>query len=316
MLIAQGGSFAVRNGSLVQVVTTDPGPNAWVQDPDPITLLGDVTPWGNVSVSVTSWFPKTASMLTDSNPPAVVQPCAAGDGAQIWQFNVTGAGYLSNSLPSGDSVCLNSDGCGDTLIYYECVTSGGTCCGSDCYEGLQFEVRDGLLTTPLLPGMCATVQSDGSSVQLDTCAAGNSNQQWVYTPATGVLLSVGTNKCLTSSLAPPRQYIMLCSRIPSYSGFQPNPVPGLCVTYNATGSWQVLAGTTVLGSGSLPSAGPSFDPSEPRKLTLTATGTTATAVIDSIALGTFDVPASYAAGLVAIGSGYHVAYFDDFSVSA
>jgi hypothetical protein len=69
----------VRNGALQQVVTTAPGPNAWVNDPDPITLLGDSTAWFNVSVGATMSFPAPAAVgrrLASDQPPALLTPCS------------------------------------------------------------------------------------------------------------------------------------------------------------------------------------------------------------------------------------------------
>ncbi len=64
--------------------------------------------------------------------------------------------YLTNVA---SNLCLNSDDCGTELIAFTCVTSGGTCCGADCYDNLVFALQaDGSLTTPSQPGMCVTYQ--------------------------------------------------------------------------------------------------------------------------------------------------------------
>jgi hypothetical protein len=66
----------VRNGSLHQVVPVAPSPNSWINDPDPITLLGDATPWLNVSVGVTAAFANPGPQWTeDDTPPATLAPC-------------------------------------------------------------------------------------------------------------------------------------------------------------------------------------------------------------------------------------------------
>jgi hypothetical protein len=58
-LADQGGSFAVRNGSLVQLAPEDPGPNGWTGNPDPFTILGDET-WSDYAISVDAVFSNSA----------------------------------------------------------------------------------------------------------------------------------------------------------------------------------------------------------------------------------------------------------------
>lgn len=51
----QGGSWAVRNGSLVQVAGGDPGPNAWAPNPQPLTQIGGET-WEDYAIAATAVF--------------------------------------------------------------------------------------------------------------------------------------------------------------------------------------------------------------------------------------------------------------------
>lgn len=317
----QGGSFAVRNGSLHQVVLVRAGPNAWVNDPDPITLLGENTPWADITVSVTAAFDAETGRLRDSNPPAHVSPCASSGptaAAQAWVFGSPATGYLSNSVAGGSSVCVNSDGCESHLIYYECLTSGGTCCGLDCYEGLQFELNpNGSLTTPLLPGMCATAAEGALTVDLASCGPGATPpplQAWAYNTTSGQLRVAGLpGMCLTSNLVPAVPYVQLCTRVTGYSGFAgPVPVPGYCLRLDGTGTWEMLAGAAdaPLANGTLSD----FVASAPHALSLTAQGTTLVATVNGTLLGRSSSSA-YAAGMVAFGSGYHPATFDDFYLS-
>jgi hypothetical protein len=54
-LADQGGSFAVSNGSLVQTAPRDPASNGWINNPDPCTMLGDLS-LVNVTISVATAF--------------------------------------------------------------------------------------------------------------------------------------------------------------------------------------------------------------------------------------------------------------------
>lgn len=74
---------------------------------------------------------------------------------------------------------------------------------------------------------------------------------------------------------------------------------------------QVLSSTTIVASGSLPAP---FDPSTPLPLTLTVSGSKAEATANGVTLGVFDLPTTYTEGMIALGSGYHWASFDDFFV--
>ena len=133
---------------------------------------------------------------------------------QVWQFGAVAAEYLSNTVPdaSPTTICLNMDGCLTDLIYYECVTSGGTCCGADCYQNLQFTLNaDGTLTCPLpsLAGQCVAANADHSSLSMAPCAASSPSQQWSYNSTSGALANVGAGACLTSPLKPPPAYVQV-----------------------------------------------------------------------------------------------------------
>ena len=306
----QGGSFACRNGSLAQVVTQRPGGNDWYVTPDPITLLGDYTPWSDVTISVTATIP--AVHLRD-DPNAELAECeaapVAGKSAQVWAFGAPFAGYVSNTL-EGQSTCLNLYGCEPRLIYYECCYQ----CGCSLGQGFNFSLNaDGTLSAGLLPGLCAGVQSDNVTVSMEACAAGSTLQQWSLSPTTGQLRSAATGTCLTSSLRPVVPYARVCSRITSYSGFDGlAPVPGYCLVLTGNGAWSVTAGNLTLANGTL--AG--FDVSQPTPIELPAKGDSLSARARGAALGgPWGGLGRFAGGMVAIGSGVHEAVFDDFSVA-
>lgn len=332
----QGGCWVARNGSLVQTAVGRPGANDWCEEgaligpphsralsplacdryttPDPITLLGDYTPWANVSISVAAFLPQAlppaaTPAAPGDDPNANVETCEPAPGAQsaqVWTFGSPAAGYISNSV-TGVSTCLNLYGCMPRLIYYECCLE----CG--CYngEGFVFELLpNGSLVAPLLPGQCAGVLGDNTTVSMVPCAASPA-QHWTHT-GTGQLVNAAGGGCLTSQLVPQYPYVRVCIRVTAYSGFAGlAPVPGYCLQLNDNGAWAVTAGNTTLASGTVPD----FVPSARQALSLSAQGTSIAGAVGSAALGPWESSA-FAAGMVALGSGVHAAAFDDLVVAA
>jgi hypothetical protein len=127
-----------------------------------------------------------------------MQPCAAGAGGQVWKWNVSGAGFLSNPA---SGACLNQNDCGSQLIAFDCVTTGGTCAGPTSYANEQFALgADGKLTSPLAPGACATRGGgDGAGVSMQPCGgAGTPGQGWTYDATTSMLHAADApGLCLT-----------------------------------------------------------------------------------------------------------------------
>ena len=105
-------------------------------------------------------------------------------------------------------------------MHFRCKTSlwsrvgpvaGGTCCGADCYEGLQFSLNpNGSLTCPLanLAGLCVASAATGPGLVFMPCGAGAA-QQWTYNASTGALRNVGSSACLQSPLVPPQFYVQV-----------------------------------------------------------------------------------------------------------
>jgi hypothetical protein len=110
----------------------------------------------------------------DGNVPATMQQCAAGSAAQQWAADAPAAGYLQNPA---SNMCLNTDDCGASVILFDCLTSGGTCCGPSCLDVLKFSVNaNGTLTTPSQQGNCAVDGGSGAQVSLSACAPGAASQ--------------------------------------------------------------------------------------------------------------------------------------------
>jgi len=165
-----------------------------VADNEPYTLLGDGT-WTDVTASVNVSFsalPPTSGTATltdggdavpqrgeaDGNVAVTLQPCDASSPYQQWANNTQAAAYVSVT-PSGpaSTVCLNSDGCGASVIGYTCVTTGGSCCGATCYAGLQWIADDGGQWRCAVNGNCLT--ANGTGAMLAPCGSAP-NQTWTW----------------------------------------------------------------------------------------------------------------------------------------
>ena len=122
---------------------------------------------------------------------------------------------------------------------------------------------------------------------------------------------------------PAAQSVKVCARI---STFKPDgePPQGYCLVLDSTGAWFLVAGGkagpssdlwTVLASGK--TKGGAKGAGGWHKLQLKVAGSTLTGTVDGETVGsTTDASNRFAHGMIAIGSGWHEAAFDNFSVSA
>jgi len=329
----QAGSFAVRNGSLQQVVPLNPGANAWVPNASPVTILGDATgTWRDYAVAVTATMPPDAPALAPADAwiYAQLQPCDASSPLQMYRWNESAPAYLQlDGLPAPDaSLCLNVLGCQTDVIFYPCVVSGGTCCGADCYANLQwaYDAATGRLTSQL-DGHCVTAPTSGGIVVAACGAAGN--QTWAFVPSAsgggggdgggsggGTLqlqLASSPPLCLAMPAPPPPlRFLQLCARLGDFDTFAPPPMPNAyCLQLLANGSWAITTSAATLASGLLPGG---VATGVPQRLLLTVNGTAITVAINGSVLAVVQ-DASLMSGQVALGSGWHAAAFDDFAVT-
>ena len=132
-----------------------------------------------------------------ANPPATAVACVPGDATQQWALDSPQAGYIQNP---GSALCLNTDDCGADIIMFECLTSGGSCCGASCLDVLHFSLNaDGSLTTPSAPGQCVTSQGLGAQVSLTACASPLAPAQtWAYSAASKTVTTASGAACLTA----------------------------------------------------------------------------------------------------------------------
>eukprot|EP00730_Choanoeca_flexa_P002655 TRINITY_DN11122_c0_g1_i1.p1 TRINITY_DN11122_c0_g1~~TRINITY_DN11122_c0_g1_i1.p1 ORF type:complete len:493 (+),score=81.50 TRINITY_DN11122_c0_g1_i1:160-1479(+) len=91
-----------------------------------------------------------------------LEPCSDSSSQQQWNNDTPSDGYWRNSATNR---CLNVNDCGSAIIAFDCITTGGTCCGSDCYDNLKFQLLgNGTLTTPSQPGMCVNATMAGPTL--------------------------------------------------------------------------------------------------------------------------------------------------------
>ena len=131
----------------------------------------------------------------DGDPPLTMTTCNAG-ASQKWSFDIKAPGYLSNTATG---LCANADDCGTNIIAYECVTTGGTCCGTSCYDGLKFAINaNGSMTTPGAPGQCVTGGGVGTQLSLTPCSS-ISTQKFNYDTTTQQIImnDASSSLCVT-----------------------------------------------------------------------------------------------------------------------
>jgi hypothetical protein len=107
--------------------------------------------------------------------------------------------------------------------------------------------------------------------------------------------------------------VQVCGRITQFAGLNgAQAMPGYCLQVDARGGWTLVSDSAPLATGMLP--GP-FNASSTHRLSLSMAGDVITAAVGGVQL-TSVVDKSYAVGNAAVGSGWHVAAFDNFAVTA
>jgi hypothetical protein len=321
----QFGSFAVRNGSLAQVAWKNPGKLAWSGDTDPFTLVGDVS-WADVEVSAGVVVPPAPSVSAGGRAgdgaPAQLVPCA-NVAEQRWTWSSTGptAGYLSNTDSAGSEQCLNAYGCERTAVYWSCVTTGGTCCGADCYDGLVFslDAASGQVQCRLPAVGCLTKRAGGALTFADCApqAAPLANQTFAFDAASGHLrFGAGADAlCLSQPPPPPPPVVhaQVCARIAGYQAFSlPKPPPGYCLSLALDGSaaWTLTSAAGTLSNGTIT---PAPVPGSVVVLAVKAVGAAVTASADGVALAAVSSTA-HPSGMAGLGSSFDEVRFDNFAV--
>ena len=301
----QFGSFAVRGGRLTQLAPVNPGHLAWSGDADPFTIIGDVA-WRDIAVEATVYLPPPASLRAGGadGAPALLAPCNAAAKEQQWAWDAVARGYLSNTDASGAQQCLNAYGCQRKAVFWSCVTSGGSCCGANCYDGLIFSRNAaGQIASALAAVGCLTAAADERALTFAPCApAGLRNQSFSFHAATGLLELSGAGACLSQPPPPPPPipYAQVCARLASYSAFaRPDPPPGACVSLASDGAWRVSNARGTLANGTISAPG-----ADGVALRLVAVGASFAAFADGVQLANVSDPTTAPNGMVGLGSAF------------
>ena len=343
-LADQGGSFSViKNGTdgggvLQQMTPTDPGPNGWVANQDPITLVGDLS-WTDISVSALAKLslpdspapPLHESQLATAAEervavaPLQLLPCLEGVPEQVWVPNTPFKGYFQNAETK---MCLNQFGCGKDVpvIQYRCIPPGSgsqpTC------ENEIWALTPSKQLVINVTGQCATTHNQGAdhrAIMTDCISPVPLQQQWELGSG-GQLRSAIGNQYFCLSTPPIQRYVAVCARISAFdafAGFAANN--GVCLRLIANGtalSWSMRESTTILASGPITGGTEGWrlraamaDADGWHKLELTVVGRVATATINGVKLGSVPITNATRGGSASLGSSYDTAFFDNLSVT-
>ena len=310
----QGGSFSVVNGVMQQMAPKDPGPNGWVANQDPISLIGDLT-LTDVSVTVHARLNRPSSVLVGGSevinpPPLQLLECDANAKTQQWAYNEPYRQYYQNAETSQ---CLNQVGCGKDadVIQYNCEAPSATQCGN-----LEWQITEQLQLKINATGQCVTAASDKTAHMADCKTPVPASQRW--SNAGGGLQNGGL--CL--STPPIQEYVAICARISAFAAFDGNRANnGVCfrLIFSDDGRellWSILESTTVLAHGKLPGSTRNAHaglPSSWHVLGLTVSGDMATASINGSKVGDARV-VNATHGSASLGSSYADTMFDNFSI--
>ena len=342
----QFGSWAVRAGRLTQVAQANPARNGWSGDSDPLTLLGS-SAWTDYAVRVTARAPpppppqqqQQRLRAPADGADALLLPCNASAAWQAWAWDAPAPGYLASGAPPSAGAppqCLNVYGCATRIVLWECVTAGGSCCGSACYDGLKWarlpgNGSAGRLASALRGGAAGCVTAAGppfspsSALSLAPCAPALApGQAFAFRSASAQVELAGSGLCLAAPPPPPpppppTHYARLCGRLGPFDGFRPGaPLAGYCLALRheggGGGQWEVVGpGGALLARGAL---APPPAPGQDVALELAFAGASVSARIGGALVANVSDAGGRGSGRVALGSSFWPAAFAGFSVSA
>lgn len=321
----QGGSFSVLTqlgggGVLAQVVPHKPGPNAWINDPDPVTLIGDLT-WSNVSVFAQARLGTRSTVASGAGSDAASSPvsdnnnvvltldrCSPTSPFQEWNMDTPYPQYIENARTNQ---CLNQYGCGKNaaVITWACVPGiNAGCTEFPSLSNLRWRLVGAHLILNVT-GQCVASTPTGI-VTVDCITPPPPAQSWQWDPTSKHLVNVG--KCLST---PPLQtYVEVCGRISQFQAFA-GPAKannGVCLRLHGSDVWELREGDALLANGTtrLPT-GTTW-----HALQLDLAADTVVGRIDGVAVTPATTRVNVTAGSVSLGSGWHPAFFDNFSMTA
>jgi hypothetical protein len=326
--LAPGPLRGEADSAYLQVVPANPGPNGWATSPNPCTVAGNP----NTGASVASWtdyevvgkgsIDASVDPSSNGNGGKVSvtnqQPCDASKASQQWQL-------LDGDLVAAPSrIASAAGGClallGADPDHSEAQRLGIT---SNCSAAPRFSMSAGTKQISY-GGFSLDVWSQGTNpgqrvVAYPTESPPGANEQWaVKGAASGPVSIVATfdNLCLDLQVVTALEsvFLWIAGRTQSF-GWDFVPIAYIFSVFaspnsTAPGAWSLDAHTTVLASGATPGA---VNPGEWHELALSFVGGTVTAKLDGAVLSTV-TDSTTTFGNVAIGSGWHAAWWDDVVV--
>jgi len=331
----------VGAGAMFQLVTKVP--IVWEKNPDPYTLLGNFNEggWQDYSVELTmaidpSAMPSTPPSPTQDTQAAITNTCsggAGGGGGGKQSFDTAAAlppsgtgGVIPSNYFSG--FCLGFTG---ATLYPGAEDVGLVPCASApkwLYNTVsqQLQVLGG-------SSLCLDVLSSNSSVGARLLAyqckspadpTGNKNQKWMLSGSSIESALDTPPLCVDLEAVAPSPsgalpYLSLSMRIGKYERNGPPPsgyTLKLTASHNATvaGVWELNFGATTLQSGATPSP---ILPGVWYDVKVQAAGNQVTAFLGGSQLVTLtDTSKLSEYGMVAFGSGWHEAWFENLAIKA
>lgn len=350
----QGGSWAVRNGTIQQVAVGDPGNNGWAYNPDPLTQIGDER-WVDYSVSATVTF----------NPPLDenVEESTIHRRANVSPKRKAALKEREKQWRRGKNLKVEEDDDDETSLVGDVPTNMVTCDSSDPAQRWTFNNPDpGYLSNDVNSNqLCLNVGGcEASSIIFYQCVDdpnGSScgappghypNLVWRLDNQTGVLstdmapsLALTLNATnLALYLDTPQEGNALQSWTYNATSMQLS-ANGLCLSTPPQRTYAIICGrvTSFDGFNALTYPGycfeidhggkwqlqsnsqpidigsiSSFNPQTPHRLTLSMAGDQVEAYVDGTRLSQVS-DKTYGVGNAMIGSGWHECQFDDFEVN-
>lgn len=312
-----GGSFQVAadphdpsNKVYKQWSPAENGVNRWGRNVDPVSLLGNAT-WSKVTASVVVKF--EAGATPPPSPPPPTSPPTIYTNLQN-QYN---------------GMCLDVQGRGTRAGVRVDVWT----CVSAYNEAFMLNNVTGELHIQGYDTMCVSDSgcAAGSGVCIQPCSSAT---KWKSGPGNTIIKDSGSNtvpQCLQSSSKQLDGNVIVanCNSPPTsqevWKKYSPTPTPptdkyvglcvhadksgeGTCLLLDSTGAWILSASGSMIASGTVKKD----VVSEWTSLAIEATGTGATAIVDGVNSGTGSVESQ---GMVSIRSGFHYAYFDNFTLT-
>lgn len=288
--------------TFLQVVTLRP--IEWEHNPDPFTIMGDYQSWTDYSVTITTMAMPLGPGPSVHAKQGVIDACAPSN-EWVWD---AAAGTLK--LKTDTSLCLGLYGPAPKYSQYPnvvvipCNTSKISLSWDYNAAKKAFQPRDH-------PSLCLDVlgqaQDFGTPLITYSCNY-NANEQWTVDSQGHLVSGMKDTLCVSTgpAITPDRAYVQVCSRIATYQRNGPPP-DGYCLQLDTKGVWTLAAGTKALAQGSVASG------QDWHQLELQAVGSTVTALVDGVVVQKMS-DSTYSHGMVAVGSGWHQAFFDDFAV--